>query len=258
MSVFLQQQTVKNDTRRKKVFKKFFLRVRQISIVLIVWSLFVGLIYGLYQLVFERGIFLVKNIEVDGQMLHLTDAQIRELSGVKFGANLFAVDLKKVRQNVGGYPWVKEVAVARKLPSTIWIYVGEYTPYAVLVSDDNYMVDAAGKTFKSLSSGDEKNLPVITGVSKDEDVNVAIELLKTFSASQLADFFTPAEVNIDETKGYSIVLLENGMLVKLGFEGAAEKLKRLYSMLGAIESGKGKIRYIDLNIPGKVVVKYES
>jgi len=243
---------------RKKILGRVLLRVRQISLVVLIWSLFVGAIWGLYQLVFERSIFIVKHVEVEGPLQHVADGTVRELSGIKMGANIFSVDLKKVEKALESDPWVKEVAVARKIPSTIYIYVNEHQPYAILSGDSLQLVDRNGIVFKDLEGADEKDLPVITGVSSEAELSKAMDVLNYYLQSQVADYFKVSEVNFDQVKGFSITVSKYAFSIRIGFDNIPEKLERLYSMLGGISSYKTKMRYVDLNIPGKVVVKYES
>lgn len=256
MNTFLQSQHVKNEGLKNKALKKWLRRVQRISLVILVWSLFVGFIFGFYSLLFERGIFVVKHIEVDGAFVHLTNEDVYKLAGINIGENLFSVDLQAVQKRIAENPWVKEAAVARKIPGTIWIYVCEYTPFALLVLDDIYLVDSSGVAFKQTDGREDKNLPAITGLSGKTGVGEAIGFLNTYLKSPLARYFTPAEINIDDVRGISIVLAGEGIVIRFGFDKVEEKLNTLYSMIGAMS--KNKMRYIDLNIPGKVVVKYEE
>jgi cell division protein FtsQ len=254
----LQNQETKNTSRRKKILRKTFSHVQKISLIVLIWSALVGGLWGLYRLVFEKGIFIVKGVEVEGNLSHLNAETIKQASGISSGMNIFSINLDVVQNKINALPWVKEAAVARKIPSTIWIYVNEFTPSALLVQDRIYLVDSAGKKFKELDADDEKNFPVITGVNSDEELKNAMDLLYAYEKSPLQDYFLPAEINIDAARGNSVVLSGIGAVVRLGYENASAKLTELYSMLGAISSYKGKIRYVDLNIPGKVVVKYEN
>lgn len=258
MNVFLQQQRVKNEERRNKSVRRLVAMIQRISLVVLIWSFGLGCIYGLYQLVFERAVFVVKSIEVEGNLQRLSDEEVKALSGIAPGSNLFSVNLGEVQKKISTNPWVREAAVARKLPGTIWIYVNEYAPFALMFADDVYLLDDQGRKFKRASPGDDKNFPAITGAASEDEINEAISLLKTYLSLPIADYFMPAEINIDEAHGYSMLFAGSGLLVRLGFDGMSEKLERLYSMLSVIDSNRGKIRYVDLNIPGKVVVKYES
>ncbi len=254
----MQQQQVKNENRRKKTLRVVLKRVQSISLVFVVWLFAIGIIYGLYSLVFERHLFVVKNIEVEGNFAHFTKDDIKDSAGIELGANIFSVKLADVQRKLMQSDWIKEAAVSRKAPSTIWIYASEWVPFALAVIDDVYLADENGTVFKKASAGDYQSLPVFTGIGDEKELREAMEVLKAFMSSKLADYFSCAEVNADPARGYSIVLFGDGAVLKLGFNGFEEKLDRFYSVLGAVGENKNKIRYVELNIPGKVVVKYES
>ncbi|MBI2091523.1 MAG: FtsQ-type POTRA domain-containing protein [Deltaproteobacteria bacterium] len=258
MSAFLQQQHVQNSNRRRKNIRRLFVRIQSISFVVLIWFLGVGIFYGFYHFVFEKGLFTVANVEIEGAFYHISKDDIKNAAGIQSGSNLFSVNLKKVQKKIADNPWVLEAAVTRKLPSTIWIYVSEHAPLALLASDSIYMVDINGTVFKEADNGEYKDLPAITGFSKADNIGGATEVLKSYLNSPLADYFRPSEVHYDDESGYSIVLSGDGTTIKLGVDGIQEKLDRFYSMLGAVNSYKNKMRYVDLGIPGKVVVKYDS
>ncbi|OGQ50266.1 MAG: hypothetical protein A3I09_02975 [Deltaproteobacteria bacterium RIFCSPLOWO2_02_FULL_47_10] len=240
-----------------KFLRRFFSRVQQVSLITFVWFVMMGCLYGMYQLVFERSLFIVKNIEVDGRLVHLSSDDIKTYSGIKLGDNLFSADLKKIQKSVAANPWVLEVAVSRKIPSTIWIYVNEHVPAALLAADEVYMIDEEGDIFKDLDGMDEKNLPILTGLSRNSDIGASMRLLNTYRKSSLANYFEPEEINFERARGYSVVI--SNIVVRLGFDEFESKLEFLYSMFSAISSYNGnKIRYVDLNMPGKAVVKYDG
>ncbi|PIR17646.1 MAG: hypothetical protein COV46_03235 [Deltaproteobacteria bacterium CG11_big_fil_rev_8_21_14_0_20_49_13] len=257
MTDFLKRQTIGTDTKRKKAIGRAFLRIQQISLVVIVWSLFIGGIWGLYQLVFVRGVFVVKNVEVEGTLKNVSAVDVKRMANIKTGSNIFLVDMKKVQKSIENDPWTKEVAVARKIPSNIWIYVNEHRPYAILSSGALWLVSRQGVVFKELEGSDEKDLPVITGVT-EEDLSNAMKVLDDYYRSPLTNYFSISEVSFDRAKGFTVIVSKYGFAIRLGFDRVPEKLELLYSMLGGISSYKTKMRYVDLNIPGKVVVKYEG
>lgn len=257
MNIFLHKQ-VTSDSRRKKIIKINLLRIERISLVILVWLGALGLIYGLYHAVCVKGIFRIKKVEVESSFKNFSKEDIINASGVAVDGNLYSVDLAAVQKNILKNEWVKEVSVSRKLPSTLWIYAGEFEPVALISMNGLYLVDAEGNIFKELSSGDDRNLPVITGVETEDEIAGSIEMLNTYMRSRVSNFFVPSEVHFDKIKGYSFVLAHMGVVVRVGFDKVFDKLERFYSLMGTISSYKEKMRYVDLNVPGKVVVKYES
>jgi len=257
MNTFLQNQYVKNENRRKKTVRRLFLKVRQVSLIILIWSICVGSIYGLYRLIFEESLFIVKNIEIDGVFSHLTRESIVELSGIKLGTNIFSLNIKNIQRELSKNPWVKEVAVTRKPPSTIWIFINEQRPYVMVKLNDLYLANEEGVVFKGVETSDDKDLPVLTGDIDEENLSQVIEVLRLYIGSRLADYYLPSEVNFSKECGYSIVLEGEGVVLRFGYSSIQGKMERLYEVLGALDISRGKMRYVDLNIPGKVVVKYE-
>lgn len=257
MNTFLQNQYVKNENRRKKDVRRLFVRIRQISLIVLIWSIGIGSIYGLYRLIFEESLFVVKNIEIEGLFTRLTRESVIELSGINLGANLFSLDIKNLQKELSKNPWVKEVAVARKSPSTIWIFINEQRPYAITQLNDLYLTNEEGVAFKTLEAGDEKDLPVLTGDIDEKNILQMVEVLRLYMGSRLADYYLPSEVNFSKINGYSIILGGEGVVLRFGYDNLQEKMNRLYEVLGALDINRGKMRYVDLSIPGKVVVKYE-
>ena len=258
MGRFPDQRQVVNESRRKKTLKMGVRRVERISLVLLVWLAALGLVYGLYAMVFEKGIFRLSKVEVESVQRHVSRDDIIRGTGLVMGTNIYSIDLAKLQQQVLLNPWIKEASVARKLPSTLWIYAGEYVPAAIVLKDKLYFVDPEGTVFKEVGAGEEKDLPVITGAKSEADIEKGMALLRSYMESKLSNYFSLAEININDVRGHSFVLSHLGVVLKVGFDNVPEKLERFTERLGTISAYKEKMRYVDLNIPGKVVVKYES
>jgi len=259
MNILKNHTQLNQDGRRKKVFKTAIKRVEKISLVVLIWMAALGAVYVLYYAVVEKGLFKVKNIELEGGGIHVFKKDILDSIDVQAGANLYKVNMTDIQKKLQSNPWVRESAVSRKLPSTLWIYIGEYEPVAIFLDGRTLrFIDSEGTVFKEVGPGDEKNVPVITGVSDKEAITAALDVLKVYMESRLSVYFTPAEVHYDRIKGYSFVLAGLGVVLRVGFNDVSEKLERFYSLFGTISEYKEKMRYVDMNIPGKIVVKYES
>ena len=259
MNGFLEHRQANVDGRRKKLIKKGAKRVQQISLIVLIWMCGLGSVYALYHAIIEKGLFKVKNIEVEGAFVHVSKEEVLRAAGVELNSNIYKADINEVQKRLQKNPWIKESSVTRKLPSTLWIYVGEYEPVAILLGDKSLQfVDSFGVSFKSADAREEKDLPVVTGADSQDEVSDALNILKLYMDSRLSALFSPAEIHYDSIKGYSIVLAGLGLVLRVGSDQITEKLERFYSLLGTISSYKDKMRYVDLNIPGKIVVKYDS
>jgi cell division protein FtsQ len=111
--------------------------------------------------------FALHSVQLVGAQ-RATEAELLGLAGVQKGANLWTLDAQEVARAMAGHPWVSAVDVRRALPDTLQIRVEEHVPAALAVMGDLYVVDAEGVPFKKVSSSDALDLPLITGVTREE------------------------------------------------------------------------------------------
>lgn len=262
-SVFLTRQSVKKKRDWKKRVSQLERTLLSIAIVLAGFAA----LYLLYNVVFLGDTFTVKKMMVDGKMKYLTANFLGELSGVKEGDNLFWVNVVDVHKRLKTEPWVKFAAARRKLPDTLWIYVEEYTPKAIVAASDGlYYLDENAEMFKKVDANDDKNFPVLTGVDikkggEDEDNDTArisemLSLIDMFRASNFGAERDVAEINFDPVAGYSIFPKKDTMQILLGEKFISDRLADLDRMHKEIAKHTGRVKYMLVTEPGRVVVKY--
>lgn len=264
MSMFLDRQEV----RRKH---GLFLRLKQLERVLIsLVIVFVGFacLYGVYQMMFLGPTFSIRKIEVAGELKNISPDELIGLSGIKEGDNLFWVNVSGVHRQIIGNPWVKSVVVRRVLPSTLWIYVKEKEPLAlILIGSDLYFVDEDGDPFKRAEYFEDKNLPVFTGlesmdntpVGKDESqIKIMLSIANLFSKSEFGGSRDLAEIHFDVVKGYSIMTRKEPVTILLGHAAFEDAIARVEEMFTAISGRPGRIQYMLVSEPNKVVVGYQK
>jgi cell division protein FtsQ len=111
--------------------------------------------------------FALRSVQVAGAQ-RATEAELMTLGGVQPGTNLWALDTGEVARGMAGHPWVRAVDVHRALPDILQIRVEEHVPAALAVLGDLYVVDAEGVPFKKVSAADPLDLPLITGISRED------------------------------------------------------------------------------------------
>jgi cell division protein FtsQ len=99
---------------------------------------------------------------------HASEEELTRSAGLVAGTNIFAIDLAAAARAMEAEPWVHRVRIARELPDTLRIAVDEHHAVALVAVGGLYAVDADGILFKRVTSGDKLDLPVITGLSRDE------------------------------------------------------------------------------------------
>jgi len=261
MSVFLQRQTVKR--RRRWVVKLRQVERALLSMLIVLAGL--AALYGLYRLVFLGPAFSLEKIVVDGNWKYLSAQEVADISGVQSGQNLFWLSVGEVYDRLHESPWVKEAAVRRRLPDTLYIYVEEYRPVAIVSSDGFYYVDANATVVKKVEANDDKDMPLISGIpveggrlGEEGDLRIR-EMLAVIDAFERSNFGRRhglAEVHFDELNGYSVFTRREPMQVLIGQSDFAGRMRKIDRMETAIAARQGRIQYMLTDEDGRIIVKY--
>jgi len=143
-------------------------------IFILVLVVFSGL--GLRMLVKRIDYFNLRQIDIviEGQN-KLTQKKIAKWANVRYGQNIFSIDLKALQQRLQEHPWIKHAFISRKLPDELFIKVVEEKPIAMVsYKDQIYLVDQAGRIFAQINQEDPVDLaylqevPGLAGLSKEE------------------------------------------------------------------------------------------
>lgn len=265
MSVFLERQEVR---RRRDIGRK----LKQLERILVSFGIvLMGLaaIYGLYQLVFMGSTFAVAKVVVEGKWRHLTAQGLAEFSGIKEGDNLFWINIDDVKDRIRQEPWVQASAVRRRLPNTLWIYVEEHNPAALVLGDEGlFFINDKGYVFKPVEAEDQKDFPVITGLKIPGDgaiteddrryLDEMLGLMDIFIESDFGRERGVSEVHFDNVAGYSLITKKEPMQILFGHKDFHERIENLNRMTGAITSRSGRIQYMLANEPKRIIVKYAN
>ncbi len=262
MSLFLERQQVQ---KKRQWHKRLRLMERGLLAAAVVIVGFVCL-YLLYRVVFLGSTFSVKRIVAEGNWHFLSAQGVAALSGVSEGDNLFWLSVNDVYKKLRSDPWIKEAAVRRKLPDTLGIYVEEYRPVAIVSADALYYVDAEGNLIKRVEPGEEKDFPVLTGISVAEGttlatsdakrVNEMLDFITRFRATPFGERHDVAEMHYDEVNGYSLVTRREPMQILIGQSDLPGRLMQIERMSKELEARGDRIQYMLANEDGRIVVRY--
>ncbi len=97
--------------------------------------------------------------------------ELRELSPVQRGDHLLLCDTDLVAAALRRHPWIASVEVERELPHTLVVRVVERRAAALVELGGLYLVDAKGEVFKRAAPGDGLDLPVVTGIVREDWVS---------------------------------------------------------------------------------------
>jgi cell division protein FtsQ len=196
----------------------------------------------------------------------LTEQEILALAAVRPAANILTLNPEAVARRIRMNPWISEVFVGREFPNRLVIVVRERTAVALLQKEGRlYLIDSDGAPFKRLDSGDEPNLPVLTGCVQggrtDESLvmkSVAL-LIYLAGAKDIPVIGAVSEVHGNETFGLSL-FTDTGLCLQLGFDGYETKLKRLVPVMADLDRKNLKAGFllIDLSDPTKINVQQRN
>ncbi len=264
MDTFRDRQTVK----RKQQWMKRLKQLERILLSLAIVLVGMASLYGLYRLVFFGSSFTVDRIVVEGNWRHLSADRLAELADIRGDENLFWISMNQIHDRIHQNPWVRRAAVRRRLPDTLWIYAEEHKPEAIISDESLFYVDRYGEIFKVPEGGDERDLPVLTGIEVGEsreltadDKNKILEMLKLlriFNSSEFGEGMQVSEVNFDDVKGYSLITKKRPMQILFGHAAFDDRMSQIDKMSSAIRGRAGRITYMMVNEPGRLIVKYSS
>lgn len=203
------------------------------------------------------------SIHSDGR---LTETQLRRYAEVEEGANLFAIDMDTVRDNLMSSPLIESVRIQRDLPDTLNISVVERVAVAQIRWrrwGGTLLLDRSGVVLPPTRTG--MALPVIDGLKfdrlrpgeqlDDPGVQYILELISACDTlgfgNQVAfkrfDLRYPDHINVK---------LEDGINARFPYHSASNKLVRLVTIL-QIDRERGTPRkLVDLVPDGEYTPTY--
>ncbi|MBS4026711.1 MAG: FtsQ-type POTRA domain-containing protein [Clostridia bacterium] len=196
----------------------------------------------------------------------LTISQVLELARIQPGNNILRLNNKVVEKSLATHPWIKDVAVEKKLPSTIKIVIQERQATAIVPGIEGfYIIDDMGVVLAKVANLAEVVLPIITNVSLQENIYYGEQIDRE-------DFLTALEVisSLPEeikTRASEVslgdvitVYFSGGLEIKIG---TRERIQHKLTTLSEIFTNTDKevldrIKYIDLRFNGPPVIRYDK
>ncbi len=189
-----------------------------------------------------------------------------EISGMLKGVprgNIWSLSKEEIGRRILSHPFVREVAVRKAFPDKLVVHLEEREPVAMINLDALYYVDERGSIFKRLTAYDAKNLPILTGFSRDDlvakdpvtirDLGKTIDLLRHAEAGVLRQNIS--EIHFDAQDGYTLLTRDFGLRLKSGmmdFARAMQRVEEAMPKLANLGQSKG---IVDLKTEGRIYVR---
>lgn len=193
----------------------------------------------------------------------LTEKEVLTMASIRPSANMLTLNRDAIDRRIRVNPWVQDVYVGREFPGRLVIVVRERKAVALLEKDKRfYLVDGEGTPFKKLETGEDSDLPILTGcvhggILDEALVKKSLALLNDLATIQDGpEIGKVSEIHGNETFGLSL-FADTGLCLKLGFDGYENKLRRLTSVMTDLDQKNLRTGFllIDLSNLEKISVQ---
>ena len=200
--------------------------------------------------------FQLKKVSIQSN-LPVPTKQIMEVAGIKYGDNVFTMDLHRVAQRLHRYPRVRHFTLKRRLPDTIQFTLKLHKPTAVVMLEKPYLLNAEGRPYaRVLNKKETKGLLKLTGFQRSDYQSQpdkmrtlfrqALALSRLYQSNKLTRYQDVKEIQYDPILGY--ILHANHSRIYLGTDRFPERMKRLKQVYQLLwQRGVRKIHYVYLN-----------
>lgn len=256
------KRTRRNRRHGDKPLVKLRKKVLRAARVLMFAAAAGGLSYGGYVgygWMTTTGALAVETVSVTGAG-RTTEEEVMRLSGGLRGRNILSFSTSEVEEMIERGPWVADARVRRDPPLGISIEITEREPLALVLMGELLLMDTRGVVFKKFSPGDGVDLPVVTGL-EPEGAGTAegelLELLTVLSGREGFGLAQVSEVNVDPVIGLTLLTVDRGTRLELGF-GAFEAKLVSFEKVRAHRGTLAGVSSVDLTDADEVIVRFSS
>ena len=174
------------------------------------------MLYGAVHHVIHLPIFPLRDIQLTGDVAHVTHEQVEAVVTRELRGNFFTVDLAHARAAFEKLPWVRKVNVRRQWPDRLEFAVEEHKPVARWGS--TALVSAQGEVFEAAIN---MTLPVLQGPE-----GTAPEVVSHFQLFEHA--LEPVgrhivQITLSARRAW-VLKLDDGMVLEIGRASCRERV----------------------------------
>ena len=211
----------------------------------------------LLALLFSSPLFNIKTIDVEGNS-KVSDEKMISISSIQFHTNIFSMKKRDAIEKIKTNPYIEDVKIARKLPSTVKIDVIEREPRYMLQFADSY-VYINNQGYMLEISNEALEVPILIGFTTDlsnikagnrinvedlEKMNMVIKIFETVKSNDMGHLVS--KIDISNEKNYTIILESEGKKVYLG--DCSDLNTRILYLKAILEKSAGRSGEIFLNV----------
>lgn len=224
----------------------------------------------LYSWVIQTDWFQADRIEISG-IERLKPAAILKQAEIKYGMNIFDMNISVIHERLIAHPWINKAEVIRMIPDGIEIRITEHKPVATIVFENRYIMNKMGVIFKKFSD-ELGHLPVVEGLIPEDifiygeppDKPETEQLSSVLEILAIKDRFfrkvSDKKINrilVDREIG--LTLCSDGRIkkIRIGFGNYPEKFKKLEDVVRYVTKNDSRIIIEEINLtnPDRIVIK---
>ena len=192
----------------------------------------------------------LETIEVKGRA-HTPKSVILAASELTLGEPMLTISLPALHERLSTIGWIDEVAVERRMPSTIRIILTERVPMALLQTEAGHrVIDRTGTVISGADPSTFGHLTVVAGTSAAPNAGPILNILQT-APELFADVWA---VTYQSERRWD-VHLRNGIRVRL----PETDPRTAWSKLAIIDHSKQitnrDLAVIDMRVPDQMIVE---
>lgn len=213
--------------------------------------------WGTWRYGVQGDLLRVREIRFTG-LAQVRPEELLGLSSVRAGDHLLLSDLDVMGRSLRRSPWVGAAEISRRwAPPALEVAVTERRAAALVELGGLYLADRRGQVFKRAAPGDGLDLPVVTGLQREDHVarreeierrvEGALELLDRWREAGLDRRAPVSQVHLDPDLGVRVYAGDDGMEIRLGQGDLPAKLERLGRVLSALEADGRRAEVLHLD-----------
>lgn len=244
---------------------------RVTSFSLKIACLFIGIIsvsllfLYIYQYLVSTPYIKLREVKIEG-VNEAIKSELIELAELDSGLSLLTLNLNEMKKKMESHPWVKTVELEKSFPHLLRIKAESEEPFAIVALDGLFYMNRSGVAFKEIEYKENKDYPVITGISEGEHnrkeyLEIAADILSVFENNTGAWSINKiSELHFNNIDKVSIYSTELPVVLKMGCSDLGMKKKKLGEIVALLNrSGRiNMVKAIDLNYEDMAVISYRE
>ena len=208
----------------------------------------VVMLYASLYVVVHLPIFPLREVQVGGQLSHVSREQVKLIVAKHLKGNFFTLDLVKTRDAFEKLPWARSVSIRRRWPDKLEVVIEEHQELARWGSIA--LVNTHGELFHAASGSD---LPVFFGPG--DGVAEVSSQYGEFSKTLKVASLEITSLALTPRRAWQITT-RNGIVIELGRVEMEPRLQKFVSVYSTTLVGLNKkITYADLRYPNGFAVR---